>query len=504
MIPRLDMTRALRNALFSAVAASTLIVAMPLAAQTPGHAIEVTVDQAACLAQPVPACTAELALMAAREEPEGWAATAAFEAFLSADPDLAARDRWMARYEAWAQASTVDGIKERIVPVRAEHLARKGDFAGAYRELGLDKPQPDALSEPSVLILDEARSGRVKDTLPRIERLVESDSRDDLRLEILEIAIARAPADADAVAAAIRDRFSRRMAQALQAGARGDPAIGRSIDEWARGARANQTAPFDDADTARRESWDMVLKGAIAANNLDAFRQAVGARPPFNTAADAESASKVLRILMREGRAEWIRVFGPALKLPDGETVSVDEDIGPMRNLPAERLAAVAAAAEAAGPARGAIIDTAIEMLVGRGAVTEARDLFASLGRIDELNKVTFDQERIGVVFETLWRSVVGRGPQEAVTAMAARITSPGAKDYIARVQALTLRMREIAAGNKGEEPADDEWAIMLDVAIASADPVLMTKIAAAMKDPGLRSTAFVQVTRNLWERAGR
>ncbi len=175
-----------------------------------------------------------------------------------------------------------------------------------------------------------------------------------------------------------------------------------------------------------------------------------------------------------------------------------------MRNLPAARLIEVAKAAEVTGRVRGAIVDTSVEMLIGRGAITEARDLFAALGRIDELNRVTFDQERIGVVFETLWRSVVGRGPQAEVDAMAARITSQGAKDYMARVATLTARMREIAAGNKGEEPADDEWAIMLDVAIASGDPVLMTKIAAAMKDPGLRSTAFVQVTRNMWERAGR
>ncbi len=497
------MNRALRNGLFSAVAACALIFAPPLSAQTP-HAIETQVDEAQCLAQPAPACTAELALRAAREETEGWAATAAFEAFIANDPDLAARDRWMARYEAWAQVATVDGIRDRIIPVRAEHLARKGDFAGAYRELGLDKPQPDTLSEPSVLILDEARAGRVKDTLARIERLVESDSRDDLRLEVLEIALARAPADADAVEAAIRDRFTRRMAQALRAGARGDAAIARSIDEWARGARANQTAPFDDPETARRDAWDMVLKGAIAANNLDSFKQALAGRPAFTTAADAESASKVLRVLMREGRADWIAAFGPALKLPEGETVSVDEDIGPMRNLPAARLIEVARAAEATGRVRGAIVDTAVEMLIGRGAITEARDLFVALGRLDELNRVTFDQERIGVVFETLWRSVVGRGPQAEVDAIAARITSQGAKDYMARVAALSARMREIAAGNKGEEPADDEWAIMLDVAIASGDPVLMTKIAAAMKDPGLRSTAFVQVTRNLWERAGR
>jgi hypothetical protein len=44
----------------------------------------------------------------------------------------------------------------------------------------------------------------------------------------------------------------------------------------------------------------------------------------------------------------------------------------------------------------------------------------------------------------------------------------------------------------------------MLDIAVASGDAVTMTRIADAMKDPGLRSTAFVQVARNLWERAGR
>lgn len=497
------MTRALRNVLFSAVAASTLLLVPPVSAQAP-HAIETSVDEASCLARPTPACAAELALKAAAGEPEGWAATAAFEAFLQADPDPAARDRWMERYEAWAKVATIDGIKERIVPVRAEHLARKGDFAGAYRELGLDQPQPAPLSEPSVLILDEARAGRIADTLPRIDRLVESDGRDELRLEILEIAIARAPAEADAVAAQIRDRSARRMAQALQAGARGDMAIARSIDEWARGARANQAAPFDDADTARRDTWDMVLRGAIAAKNLEGFRKALAARPAFDSAADAESASRILRVLMREGRADWIVAFGPALKLPEGEAVSVDEDIGAMRGLPADRLAAVARAGEAAGKARGAIVDTAVEMLVARGAVAEARDLFAALGRIDELNRVTFDQERIGVVFETLWRAVVGRGPKEAVEAMAARITSRGAKDYIARVAALEARMRQIAAGQKGEEPADDEWAIMLDIAISSGDAVLMTQIAAAMKDPGLRSTAFVQVAKHLWERGAR
>lgn len=497
------MTRTVRNLLLSAVAASALVMAQPLAAQAP-HAIEVTVEEAGCIAAPTPACTAELALKAAAEEPEGWAATAAFEAFLQSDPDLAARDRWMARYEAWAKIATVDGIKERIVPVRAEHLARKGDFAAAYRELGLDQPQPAPLSEPSVLILDEARSGRVADALGRVDRLVESDSRDEIRLELLEIAIARAPAEADAVANQIKDRFTRRMAQALQAGARGDMVIARSIDEWARGARANQTAPFDDADTARRDSWDMVLRGAVAANNLEAFRKALAARPPFNSSADAESASRILRVLMREGRAEWIRAFGPALRLPPEDSVSVDEDIGGMRNLPAASLVAVAEAAEATGRSRGAVIDTAVEMLVGRGAVAEARDLFVRLGRIDELNRVTFDQERVGVVFETLWRAVVGRGPKEAVDAVAARITSEGAKAYIARVDGLATRMRAIAAGTKAEEPADDEWAIMLDVAIASGDPILMTKIAASMKDAGLRSTAFVQVTKNLWERAAR
>jgi hypothetical protein len=44
----------------------------------------------------------------------------------------------------------------------------------------------------------------------------------------------------------------------------------------------------------------------------------------------------------------------------------------------------------------------------------------------------------------------------------------------------------------------------MLDIAISSGDSELMTKIAAAMKDAGLRSTAFVQVTKNIWERAAR
>ncbi|WP_296572496.1 hypothetical protein [Phreatobacter sp.] len=497
------MTRFLRNALLSAVAASALFLALPVGAQSP-HAIEVSVDEAACLAAPVPACTAELALKAASAEPEGWAATAAFEAFLQSDPDPAARDRWMARYEAWARVASVDGIKERIVPVRAEHLARKGDFAGAYRELGLDQPQPSALSEPSILILDEARAGRIADTLPRIDRLVENDSRDELRLEILEIAIAREPALADTVAGQIKDRYTRRMAQALQSGGRGDMAIARTIDEWARGARANQTAPFDDPETARRDSWDMVLRGAIASNNLDGFRKALAARPPFNTPADAESASRMLRILMREGRADWIRAFGPALKLPEDETVSVDEDIGPMRSLAADKLVAVAESAEATGKVRGTIVDTAVEMLVARGAVPEARELFVRLGRIDELNRVTFEQERIGVVFETLWRALVGRGPKEATDAVAARITSEGAKAYIARVAELETRMRAIAAGNKGEEPADDEWAIMLDIAVASGDAGLMTRIAAAMKDPGLRSTAFVQVTKNIWERAAR
>lgn len=505
----------LKQALLSASVAALLAFAAPAFAQAPPalggaapaagpHAIETQVDEATCLARPVPACTAELALRAARDEPEGWAATAAFEAFLANDPDLAVRDRWMQRYETWAQAATVDGIRDRIVPVRAEHMARKGDFAGAYRELGLDRAQPDTISEPSVLILDEARSGRVRDTLPRIERLVDSDSRDELRLEILEIAIARAPNDAEAVAAAIKDRFTRRMAQALQAGARGDMAIGRSIAEWARSTNANQTAPFDDPETAKRDPWDMVLRGAIAANNLESFQKALAARPPFNTAADAEAASRHLRVLMREGRAEWIRALGPRLQLPEGDNVSVDEDIAPMRNLSPPLLIAVAEAAATTGRARGAIADTAIEMLVARGAVDQAREQFVALGRLDELNRVTFDQERIGVVFETLWRAIVGRGPQATVDALAARITSQGAKDYMARVATLAERMRAIAAGNKGEEPADDEWAIMLDIAIASGDPVLMTKIAASMKDPGLRSTAFVQVTRNMWERAGR
>jgi hypothetical protein len=498
------MTSALRSALLAAVASTVFGLTMPALAQGARHKLEVNVDQPACLARPAPACTAELALAAARDEAEGWAMTAAFEAFIAGDTDPAGRERWMARYEAWAAVATVDGIKERIIPVRAEHLARKGDFAGAYRELGLDRAQPDALAEPSVLLLDEARAGRVRDTLPRIDRLVESDSRDDLRLEILEIALARAPADADAVAAAIKDRFARRMAQALQAGARGDAAIGRSIDEWAKGARANQTSPFDDADSARRESWDAFLRGAVAANNIQAFRTGIAGRPAFDTAADAESASKLLRTLMREGRPEWIRVLGPVLKLPAGESVSVDEDIGPMRNLPVDQLLAVAASADSTGAARGQVIDTAVEMLVGRGAITEARDLFISAGRLDELNRVVFDQERVGVVFETLWRAIVGRGPKAEVDALAARITSEGAKDYVARVDRLTTRMREIAAGNKGEEPADDEWAIMLDVAIASGDPVLMTRIASEMKDPGLRSTAFVQVTRNLWERPAR
>lgn len=499
----------IRFKVLSSVLVLTCAAAAPLAAQAPApaaapHAIEVGVDRQACLAAPTPACVSELALAAAREEPEGWAGTAAFEAFLQNDPDPASRDRWMQRYEAWAGVATVDGLKERIVPVRAEHLARKGDFAGAYRELGLDKAQPDGISEPSVLILDEARAGRIADALARIDRLVEADSRDDLRLEILELSIARAPDQADAAENAIKDRFTRRMAQALRAGARGDAAIARSIDEWVRGVRDSQPAPFDDRDTARRESWDMVLRGAIAGKNLDGFRAALAARPPFTTAADAEAASRLLRVLMREGRAEWIAALGPFLKLPADETVSVDEDIGPMRNLSAAQLAAVARSAESTGAVRGAITDTAIEMLVARGAVDEAREAFVSLGRIDELNRVTFDQERIGIVFETLWRAIVGRGPKETVDAMAARITSQGAKDYIARVERLSQRMREIAGGNKGEEPADDEWAIMLDIAIASGDPVLMTRIADSMKDAGLRSTAFVQVARNLWERAGR
>lgn len=128
-----------RLKVLSSILVLTCAAAAPLAAQAPApatassapHAIEVEVDRQACLAAPTPACVAELALLAAREEPEGWAGTAAFEAFLQNDPDPAARDRWMQRYEAWARVATVDGLKERIIPVRAEHLARKGDFAGA-------------------------------------------------------------------------------------------------------------------------------------------------------------------------------------------------------------------------------------------------------------------------------------------------------------------------------------------------------------------------------------
>jgi hypothetical protein len=104
------MNRVLRNALLTATAALVIGLASPVTAQAPVHRIDVNADAAACIADPKPACTAELALAAARLESEGWAATAAFEAFLSTDPDLAERDRWMARYEAWARVATVDGI----------------------------------------------------------------------------------------------------------------------------------------------------------------------------------------------------------------------------------------------------------------------------------------------------------------------------------------------------------------------------------------------------------
>lgn len=478
----------------------------PSRAQSPAAATEAfaAVDQAACLAAPAPSCLTELALQAARDEPEGWAITGAFEAFLAGDPDPAARDRWMARYEAWAATATIDGVRDRIVPVRAEHHARKGDFASAYRELGLDKPTPDTISEPSVLILDEARAGRVRDALARVDRLVESDSRDDIRFEILEIALSRSPSEVEAVSAAIRDRNTRRLAQAMLAGARGDEAIARSIDEWARGARPNQTAPFDDPDTARKDSWDMVLRGAIAAGNLEGFRWAVGRRPPYTSAADAEAVARILRPLMREGRADWVRVIGPAIRIPRDETVSVDEEVAPMRLLPLDRMLALAEAAGTTGTVQPAIIDLVVEMLATRGDVVQARDLFVSAGRLNELNRVAYDQDRVGVIFETLWRAVAGRGPQDEVDAVAARITSTGARAYMDRVTAMKARLGAILRGDRGDEPADDEWQIILDLAIGSGDLAAMAKVAAAIRDPGLRSTAFVQITRLQWERAAR
>ncbi|MEI8146639.1 MAG: hypothetical protein WCH83_14360 [Alphaproteobacteria bacterium] len=506
------MTRALRHALFAATAAAALTLAVPALSQqapAPSAAPAVTafvdVDEAACLATPTGACLAELALRAGRDEPEGWAITAAFEAFIAGDIDLAQRDKWMSRYEAWASSTTLDGIRDRIVPVRAEHLARKGDFAGAYREFGLDRDRGDAQSEPSVLILDEARAGRIKDALARVDRLVESDSRDEIRVEILELALSRSPGDADAVAATVRDRFARRIVQALQAGARGDLAIGRSIEEWARGARSNQTAPFDDPESARRETWDAFLRGAIATNSLAAFRDGLKSRPPFTTSADAESATRLLRPLMREGRAEWIAAIGPLLKLPADETLSLDEEVAPMRLLPVDKILAVAATASTAGAARLPLIDIIVEMLASRGEVDAARELFTNAGRLDDLNRApAYDQERVAVVFEALWRAVVGKGPQPTIDAMAARVTSPGAKAYVARVETMRTKLAAILAGNKGDEPADDEWAIIMELALGSGDLSTMAKVAAAMKDPGLRTTAFVQIVRGIWERPQR
>lgn len=492
---------------FSAItvlAAALAAITGPAIAQQLSPSVAGAADANSCIAAPTPACAAELAIAAALVEPEGWAITGAFEAFLAADPSLEGRERWMARYEAWAATATIDGIRERIVPVRAEHLARTGDFAGAYRELGLDKPNPDTLSEPSVIILDEARAGRVRDALSRLERLVERDSQDDLRLEILEIAFARAPNEVDAAAAGIRGRDQRRLAQALLAGGRGDAAIAPLVTEWSRGARAGANAPFDDPDTARKEYWDAFLRGAIAANNFASFRSGVAARAPYETALDAENLARILRPLMRDGRSDWIRAIGPAIRIPREESVGVDEEVSPMRALPLERIVAVGQAADAVGTVKGAMVDITVEILAGRGDVVEARDLFISGGRLAELNRVSYDQDRVAVVFETLWRAIIGRGPQADADAFAARITSPGARAFIARVAALRNRLADILAGNKGDEPADDEWAIILDLAVASGDFGVMTKTAAAIRDPGLRSTAFVQVTRAMWERASR
>ncbi len=332
--------------------------------------------------------------------------------------------------------------------------------------------------------------------------MVEAESRDDLRSELIEIALEKSPSVAEAVVNAVQDRYKKRLVMTVLSGARGEAdLVARNVADWVKAVKPNMPSPFDDADVIRHEVWDLYLRGAIAAKNIDAFRAGLAKRPAFDDSNDLDAAGRLVRSLMRDGRVDWIATLVASFKFAAEDRIVADEDASPLRAMPTETLLNIAKAASGSVATAGPVTDIVVELLASRGDIAPARTLFVEAGRIKELNRIAYDQERISVVFETFWRAVAGREAQPVLDEIAASITSKEAKAYIERIAGLKARMIEIAGGTIKEQPGEDEWAIMTEMAQAGGDFAFMLRLCSAIQEPGLKATAMIQIVRLMWEK---
>ncbi len=462
----------------------------PAGAQTPDAA------RAACLAAPVPACLTELALSAARDEPEGWAMSATFEAFIKAAPTPEERESWMNRYAAWAQGAQVDGIKERLASVRAEFLSVRGDFDAAYRELGLDKAVPDAFADPSALILDEARAGRVTEALARINALLPDDSRDGVRQQMLDIVALKSPSALPALAEAMSGAGPKLYAKAFLAGFAGDTTF---FSGPLAEALKTKRAPFDMPDTATREAGSQFLLGAYYGNALAAFETGLKTRPRLSTPEDLDTAGRLATLLVRDRRSAWIAPLLAAFSFTKEDELDLADASSGWRLLPPDELVTLARAFSGNAVAAAPVTDAAVEALAGRGAVNEARALFVDGGRMKALAQGAYGEERVSTVFETLSRALLARAPKEEFASFAASAPAGGAKAYLTRIQTLYARLPALDALK--DEPSEEDWGILMEFALASGDPKVIAATADRIRDPGLRASALVQAVTALWEK---
>jgi len=474
------------------------LVLLTLSAQALAQSTPVETARA-CLAAPAPACLADLAIEAGRDEPEGWAISAAFESLIKNDPSPAGRENWMQRYASWASNSPVDGLKERLASVRAEFYSARGEFDLAYKELGLDKAVPDAFADPSPLILDEARVGHVAEALKRIETLIPADSRDALALQLVEIAGQKAPSTLDEIASTIKAPGEKLYALAYIAGFKGDESF--FTGPLAEALKAKKP-PFDMPDSATREAGNQFLTGALSANNLPAFEAGLKKRPRFSTSDDSDNAARLLTLILKDNRLAWVKPLLGAFAFPKDEELELNDLAGPLRAIATPDLLALVKESATNATVAAPVTDSAVEALASRGDTVLARQLFVDGGRLKVLAQGPYGEGRESTVFETLARALLARGPQAEFEALASSAPSGGAKAYIARITGLKQKLGALDAMK--DEPSEEDWGILMELALASGDKAAIAATANRIREPGLRSAAFVQAVNALWEKGER
>jgi hypothetical protein len=456
-----------------------------------------------CLKAPTAVCLVEKATDAAKLEPEGWGVTSLYEMLLAIDPDVKRREEWLAKYTDFANNTKIEGMKERLPAIRAEHLARLGKFEEAYKALGLIGTKLDINADPSLLIGDEARAGFIVEALARIDKMVEEESRDESRLEVFNLAIENKYAALADILPKFKDKFTKRLAQSALWGSKGEiKPFQKDLVEWVKNAKAENEFPFDTAENSKFESYDAYLIGALQAGNDIAFKEGLAARGEFKTSLESEYVARLLRPLIKTGRADLIQSLAPYVKLPAGEAVTADEDLNKLKKLSVDQLMANVKAADLIPQARAGMIDQTIEALILKGKFTESLRLFIDQGRVNDLNKATYDQDRVVPVFETVYRMAVAKNLPD-LAELTSKITHEKAKDFMGKIAALRAKITLMENANIAEEPSEEDWSLIIDLVLHEGNNVKSANIATRIKDAGLRSSAFTQLIRNIWEKEG-